>query len=181
MKAHFQLIIVLSHIMIAAIFSLYGPAGAEAMEVGQTVTNVTVRDARDKPAQIPHLGQKTVLIYYVDPDVSNQNDPFTRALKKYKFPDEKFYGLGIVNLLDTKYPNAIVRAMVRREMKASNAVILTDPDSILQKSWDLGNCNNKSVIILIDKNRKVRFFKKGALSDSEISSAIDLIGEMVKQ
>jgi predicted transcriptional regulator len=151
-------------------------ASLRAMAVGQVVENAEVRDASDRPASIPHLGKKTVLIFYVDPDVPYQNDPFAEALKKHRFPQDKFFGMGIVNLRDAPLlPNSIVRAMVRREIRANNAVILTDPDRILQGAWDLGDCNNKSVIILVDPQRRVRFFKKGALTEGEIQSTIQTI------
>ncbi|MBN1532637.1 MAG: hypothetical protein JXA20_08245 [Spirochaetes bacterium] len=147
-----------------------------AMAVGQSVENVQVRDASDRPAAIPYLGRKTVLIFYVDPDVPDQNDPFSEALKKHRFPAERFFGLGIVNLKDAPFlPNSIVRAMVRREIRENNAVILTDPDRILQSAWNLGDCNNKSVIILLDPQRRVRFYKKGALTEGEIQSTIQAI------
>lgn len=167
-------------LLLAASLVIFGPQSASAIAVGQAVDNVTVRDASDNPATIPNLGVKTVLIFYVDPDVPDQNDPFTAELRKSKFPAEKFYGLGIVNLKDTIYPNSVVRMMVRKEMKANNAVILTDPARLLQKAWELGDCNNKSVIILIDTQRRVRFFKKGALTGEEIASTIALIASLVK-
>ncbi len=172
----------LSHLFIAFAAVIAAGIAVFPLSIGETVANVTVRDASDRPTEIPNLGKKNVLIFYVDPDVPDQNDPFSEELKRHKFPVTKFFGMGIVNLKDAPLlPNSIVRAMVRREMRNNdNAVILTDPDRTLQREWGLGDCNNKSVIILIDQARRVRYFKKGALTASEIDSVIATIAGLVK-
>jgi hypothetical protein len=131
---------------------------------------------------IPSLGEKPVLIFYPDPDVPNQNKNFSEAMKKTNFPPARFAGMGIVNLKDAPFiPDSLIRFMIRREIEADKrAVIYTDPDRLLQKAWRLGDCNNKFVIILIDKNMKVLFIKKGEMTQEEIDRVIGLIREMVK-
>jgi len=153
-----------------------------ALSPGDTVHPAEIRDANNRPMMIPSLGEKPVLIFYPDPDVPNQNKDFADAMKKTNFPPERFAGMGIVNLKDAPFiPDSLIRFMIRREIKADKrAVIYTDPDRLLQKAWGLGDCNNKFVIILIDKNMKVLFIKKGDLTREEIDRVIGLIREMVK-
>ncbi|MFO0572937.1 MAG: YtfJ family protein [Polyangia bacterium] len=157
------------------------PAAAQAQaKVGDSLPDATIRDASDKPAPIPDLGQKVLLIMYTDPDDADQNDPFADAVKAKVIDKDYFKSVGIANMKDAPAkPNWIIRAIVRSKIKKYNVTILTDPDRLLPTAWHLGDCNNKSVVLLIDKSRKLRFFKKGRLSDAEQAEALRLIDELV--
>ena len=155
------------------------PAQAQA-KVGDSLPDATIRDASDKPAPIPDLGQKVILIMYTDPDEADQNDPFADAVKAKVIDKDYFKSVGIANMKDAPAkPNWIIRSIVRGKIKKYNVTILTDPDRLLPTQWRLGDCNNKSVVLLIDKSRKLRFFKKGRLSDAEQAEALKLIDDLV--
>jgi len=78
-------------------------------------------------------------------------------------------------------PNWIIRAIIRSKIKKYNVAILADADRALINQWNLGDCNNKSVVILIGKDKKLKYFKKGALSDSETKDTIALIKKTIAE
>jgi len=157
------------------------PVSASALSAGDVVNNVEIRDANNDPMMIPGLGEKVVLIFYPDPEVASQNDSFAEAMKKTDFSDEKLMAMGIVNMKDAPFfPDVIIRFMIRKELeKDKRAVIYTDPERSLQRSWGLPDCNDKFGVILIDKNRVVQFVKLGRLNDKEIKFVIGKIVELV--
>lgn len=152
------------------------------VKVGDTLKDSTIRDASDKPASIPDLGAKILLILYTDPDEADQNDPFADAVKAKGMDQTVFKSVGIANMKDAPAkPNWIIRSIVRGKIKKYNVTILTDPDRMLIKDWDLGDCNNKSVVLIIDKSKTLRFFKKGKLSDAEQAQALKLLDDLVAE
>jgi len=157
---------------------LLGSVFLNAASVGQVLSNVQVRDANNKPATIPHMGTKLISIFYNDADAADINDPLADAIKAKKFPDAKYKGMGIANLKDSKAPNFLIRKIVQGKIKKYNTTILTDPDLILAKKWGLGDCNNTSVFILIGKDNRVKYVKKGAIRGEEINKIVNLIEEL---
>lgn len=168
--------------LLAAIAVLSMPLIALALAPGDLVKNVSIRDANDKPATIPFFGQRVITIFYTDADVSDQNDPFADYLKAADLPEDKHKGIGIANLKDAPWkPNSLIRAIIRSKIEKYDATILTDPDLTLAKSWNLGNCDELSVVIVIDKAGKVQYVKKGALSKAEMEKVLTLIKGLIGQ
>jgi len=158
---------------------LMGIAPALAASVGSTLSNVNIRDANDAPATIPDLGSKVLAIFYSDPDVSDQNDPFADRLKAANLDKSLYKGVGVANLKDTWLPSSVIRAVVRSKIEKYNATILTDPDHLLATAWGLGDCNEQSVVLIIDKHSVLQYMKKGALSASEIESGYQLVVKLM--
>ncbi len=155
---------------------------AKSLKVGDTVENLTIMDAHNKPIMIPDLGKKMVLIFYPDPDNPKGNKEFSDAMKKTDFPLKHFMCMGIVNLKDAPiYPDWLLRIVIRRELATHHkAVIYTDPDRRLAKAWGMGDCNNRFVVILIDPNRRVLLYKKTRMTRQEIEWAVQTIASHVK-
>ncbi|MFH1131388.1 MAG: YtfJ family protein [Pseudomonadota bacterium] len=168
-------------ILIASVFVVASTQHAIALGVGDTVENVQVRDANDKPAAIPDLGKKVIALFYTDPDEKEQNEPFREMLKLNKFDRTRYRGMGIANLKDTWKPNFLVRKIIRRKIEKFKSLILTDPDHILKNKWDLGDCNEKDVVIIIGKDKKVYYIKKGPMTNAEKHKGIDLVRELMKK
>ncbi len=166
--------------IIIAMALCLGVAVAYALTVGQTVQNVELRDAENNPTMIPLLGTKLVSIFYNDADAADLNDPLADALKAKNFPKEKYEGMGIANLKDSKAPNFIIRKIIQGKIKKYNSTILTDPDLILAKAWNLGDCNNTSVVIFIGKDMKVKYVHKGAVRGEEIDKVVKMVEDLIK-
>jgi hypothetical protein len=175
---------------VCTVFALdLGVARAE-IQVGATIENVTIQDANKQPTQIPNLGKKVLLLLYTDPDVADQNDPFGDQAKAANLDQTHFQSIGIANLEDAPAkPNWIIRVIMRGKIKKYDVLILADPDRSLAKAWDLGDCNNKSVVLLVGKDKKLKYFKKGAISTvkdpatgkSEADKVIELIQQQIAE
>jgi predicted transcriptional regulator len=152
---------------------------ALALNVGDTVSSVEIRDANNKPAWIPDIGKKVVTVFYTDPDAKDQNEPFRDMLKAAKLDDTKSRGMGVVNLKDTWKPNFLVRKMVRAKIEKFKKLILTDVDHTLKKKWNLGVTDDKDIVIVVGKDRKVKLFKTGAMSEAEKVAGLKLIKELI--
>ncbi len=164
-------------LLAAALFAL----PVFAASVGQVLANVTIRDANNEPATIPNLGKKVLTIFYTDPDVSDLNDPFADALNAAKLPDETYQGIGVANLKDTWLPGSVIRAVVRKKIEKYKSVILTDPEHLLPTAWGLGDCNEQSVVLVIDKAAKLRYLKRGAMTADEISTNLALVKQLLTE
>ena len=145
-------------------------------QVGQKVCPVTIYDAHNKPLSLPSLGQKHLLLFYVDPDHPSQNKEFRNYFKKHPFTDENIDAYGIVNLKDAPLlANSLLRFMIRNEIAGTQAYVYNDPDRTLSRAWKLGNVNNKFVVLWVNKERVIEFFKAGQLTPEEVEQVHALI------
>lgn len=165
---------------LAALLAL-APARAPAAEVGETLPNVELRDGADKPAMIPDLGVKVVAVFYNDADEADMNDPLADALKARKFDETRYRGVGVANLADSKAPNFIIRKIVRGKIEKYKSTILTDPDRLLPKAWRLGDCNNTSVFVLLDRTGKVVHVQRGPIRGDDIPKIVELTAKLIEE
>ena len=173
---------------------LAGGLDAIAASVGQKVSNPELRDANDKPAKIPDIGSKVVAVFYSDPDVSDMNDAFADKLKAANLDkltevlighrddgDVEYRGVGVANLKETWLPDEVIRSVVRKKIEKYGATILTDPDRLLATAWGLGDCNEQSVVVILDKTATVQYVKKGKMNATEIESGYQLVVKLMEQ
>lgn len=149
---------------------------AMALNVGDTVSSVTIRDSGDKPAQIPALGQKVLTIYYTDADAADNTDPLADALKAKKYPDAIYDGQGIANLKDSKAPNFLIRKIIKGKEEKYNTKILTDPAYLLKTAWGLADCNNAAVVIIVGKDKKVKYinYVRKVIDAAEVAKVVSI-------
>ncbi len=160
--------------VVAAMF-LVGVPYAYAARVGQRLPNVKIRDANDKPSYIPDFGKKVLTVIYADMQSADMNDPVADAIKATDPDLAKYRGIGVANLKDTWAPDGVVRMVVRRKSKKYKSTILTDPDYLMPKKWGLGDCDDVSVVLVIGKDKKVKYMKKGPVRGAEIKKVLDII------
>jgi predicted transcriptional regulator len=126
----------------------------------KAVSAIKLSDPNDNPKDVPWIGEKVLLIFYTDPDVKDVNDNLSNAMKAKGFPQDKYSGIGVANCKETWIPNAGIRMKSRqKEKQFPGSVILLDKDRILQKTLDLGDCNEAGVVIIIGKDRLVKYTK----------------------
>ncbi|HMU38905.1 MAG TPA: YtfJ family protein [Pseudomonadota bacterium] len=165
------------------LFCALGVSGTALAEpkVGDKLQNPEVRDARDQPAKLPEWGNKVLLVLYTDPDEADQNDAFADAVKALGLNKTNFQSMGVANMKDAPAkPNWIIRRVVRKKVEKYGTTILTDPDRLLATAWSLGDCNDKSVVMILDKEGTLRYFYKGKLPDGERQKALDLLKSLVQ-
>ena len=162
-----------------ALLVALSPGAADAAEVGELLPNVELRDGSDKPAVIPDLGAKVLAVFYTDADEKDMNDPLADAIKARKFDEQRYRGMGIVNLADSKAPNFLIRRAVREKIEKYKSTILTDPDRLLAKAWKLGGCNNTSVVVVLGTDGRVAHVQRGPIRGDDIGKIVELIARLV--
>lgn len=135
---------------------------------GKIVPQTKIRDLQNQPVPVPYLGKAPILIFYVDPDHGSQNSKFVDYLEGHPIGGNKIEAYGIVNLADAPLlPNGVVRSMMRKKQQKTGAALYTDVDNSLSKAWGMGDVNNCFVIIFVNKDRKVEFFRYGDFTEKD--------------
>lgn len=162
-----------------------GVGSVNAASVGQELSNPQIRDADDNPATIPDFGTHVIGLTYANVAAGDLGDPLSDAVKAKKYDKAVYRGLGVANLKDSPLPNFLIRSKIRDKIKQYNATILTDVDLTLPKAWGLGDCNDKSVFVLIGKDKKIKYLKytdkNSPWSSAEINSVINMIDDLLKK
>ena len=141
----------------------------EECAVGSIVNNVTLADLEGNPSTLPMWGEKNLLIFYVDPDHPRQNQEFAAEMEEnHLAAGDNIYGFGIMNLKDAPLiPNNMACSIANKRTAKNNATILADKGRILSTAWNLGNCNNYFVLILVSKEGELIYLHKGEFTEEE--------------
>ena len=149
-----------------------------AASVGEKVAPVDLlkyNQAADewKNGQLPDIGKKVVSIMYTDIDVSDINDPLSDAIKKKGYVKEKYTAIGVGNSKDAPgIWNTIIRYIAKKKQKKyPDSHILLDETYALKNAWNLGDCNQKAVVIIVGKDGVIKYIKK-IKSDKESQAMI---------
>ncbi|MEG0807493.1 MAG: hypothetical protein RR410_03975 [Alistipes sp.] len=140
-----------------------------AQEIPHKVKNVEVLNLNGDPCELPHFGEKNLLIFYVDPDRHKQNQDFTEELEQnHRAASPKIFGFGVMNLKDAPMvPNGMARNMAKKRTEKNGGLVLADENRILSTTWGLGDCNNQFVLMVVSKEGELVFMRKGQLSDQD--------------
>lgn len=160
---------------------------AGGIKIGEKAPNFKLQDAQtgkiytlDSPA----FKGKILPVFYVDPDEQKTNEHVEDALLALRKRKEasggvsNAIGLGIVNMAATRIPNMLIKPIVAAKQKKTGAVILLDPDLTIVKLWGLQNDN--SDVVLLDKDRIVRYIYNGKLPPEEVKKLEALCSEYDK-
>ncbi len=177
----------ISYLMIPlmlAVLTLAGYHALHAAAVGQVLQNVTIQDANGKPSQIPQFGKKVISIFYNDANTADIGDPLADAIKAKNYPDLNYDGIGIANCKDSKgLPDWAIRAVLRMKIKKYKSTMLADVNHGIKNAWNLGDCNNTCVVLIIGKDRRVKYvtsIKSKEESKSKIPEVLALLDRMAK-
>ena len=156
-----------------------------AASVGQSVSGLKIIDVYDNPKVMPYFGQKVISIMYTDPDVKDVNDPLSNAMNAKNYDRKKLCAMGIANCKDTWIPNAGIRMKAKQKQKQfPDSVILLDEEKTLSSAWGLGNCNETGVVIIIGKDKKIKYIKyvkTRAQSSAIINEVLAIIDAEIKK
>lgn len=151
--------------------------------VGQAVSNVKILNSNDQPTIMPYFGEKVLVVLYTDPDVKDINDPLSAAIKTKRFSTDKYAGVGIANCKATWIPNSAIRMKARqKEKQFPSSIVLIDDNEKLKQAWGLADCDGKGVVLVIGKDKKIKFLhyvKSQDESSSIIPAAIKTIQEEI--
>jgi hypothetical protein len=152
---------------------------AQAATVGEILKPIELADAHGEPAEIPDFGEKVLIIFYNDADRADLNDPLADAIKAEGFDPELQRGIGIANLKDSKAPNFMIRSVIRGKIKKYKSTILTDPDLRLPTAWDMGDCNNDSIVMLVGTDGKLERIQRGGVRGADIATWLKHIQDLL--
>lgn len=158
-----------------------GSAISMAAAIGQPVSTVQIMDAYKKPVSIPNLGAKVVAVFYNDYEGADINDPCCDVLKNANLDGKTFYSCGIANLKDNPMwlADGIVRMVVKKKVEKYKSDIFLDKNHAVKNAWGLGNCDNGSVVVIIGKDRKIKYVKK-VTSRAESTAIAPAVLAMIK-
>ena len=151
-----------------------------AASVGQELANPQLKDANDQPATMPDFGTHVITVTYANVKSGDYGDPMNDATKTRKYDKALYRGLGVVNMKDSPFvPNSLIRSKVRDKIAQYKSVILTDDNRLLAKAWNLGDCKDKSVFILIGKDKKLKYIRYTDKSNPWTKADIDNVLKMM--
>jgi predicted transcriptional regulator len=157
---------------------------AAKLVVGMKAPEWMFTDADRKEFTMNSWAGKVIQLNYVDPDVSDLNDPFNDAVNKSIDVDKRisrdnFKGFGVVDCKSTWKPNALIRMIAGNKAKKYGTTILFDYDGKLQNLWGLPK--DSYTVVILDKNRICRKIYTGKIPESENEKAIELIMQLIKE
>ncbi len=117
------------------------------------------------------LQGKVCVVFYVSPDEGDTNNSASEALRKEKFPGDKFQSYGIINMAATMLPNFLINSALREKQKTyPKTVYVKDNQKVLVRTWKIAD--NSSDVMVFDKNGALVFRKDGKLSSEEIRKLV---------
>jgi YtfJ family uncharacterized protein len=149
------------------------------LKIGEVPKTVTLKDELGgrldgSPWSSTELTGKVSVVFYVDPDEKDLNNPASEALKAEGFSLEKYQSYGIINMAATWLPNFAISSSLEKKQKIyTNTIYVRDYKKALVKEWGIADDN--SDILAFDKAGKLIFKKEGLLNDKEIQMLIQVI------
>jgi len=84
--------------------------------------------------------------------------------------------VAIINMAATWLPNfAIASSLESKQKKYPNTIYVKDLKKVLVSGWGMGDDSYN--VLILSKQGKILFYKKGTLNQDEINLAIKLINE----
>ena len=139
------------------------------------VVNPTIVTLTNDTSDLPDYGSRHMFLFYVDPE-SYVTESANRDLEKELKADGKLglegktyspdiQGYAVLNLADTKLPSGLIRAVVRMVLgKNVPSLNYADNDHSLRNAWKLPDVNNKFVLMFIDKDGNLVFYRESPMS-----------------
>ncbi|MDQ3262381.1 MAG: YtfJ family protein [Myxococcota bacterium] len=120
------------------------------------------------------LKGKVHVVFYVDPDFADLNNPASEALKKADFPKDKFQSVAVINMGATWLPNFAIDGKLKDKQKEyPDTLYVRDLKKALVKQWNLKD--DSSDLVVLDKEGKVRFVHEGKLDPAAIKQLIETV------
>jgi YtfJ family uncharacterized protein len=152
---------------------------AEAIEIGEIPPKVELKEKLGgrldgKPWSSEELQGKVQVLFYVDPDEKDTNNPASEALDKEKFPPDKFQSIGMINMAATWLPNfAINSSLEEKQKRYPKTIYVRDNKKTLVQAWKIAD--DSSNVLAFDKKGKLMFRKDGKLNAEDIQKLIKAI------
>jgi hypothetical protein len=165
-----------SLLILIFLFSGYGPEFRQNIEA----KDIKLADVYGHEANIPFLGKKVFLLFYIDPDKQHITDPLTNVLDSKEVDMMDFEVVTVINCKDTWIPFLLLRTGARQEQKRyPDSPILLDRSHLLSSAWNFGECDNISVVVIVDKESRIIYMQK-LVSEVECRSIVPAVLNKLK-
>ncbi|WP_053940583.1 YtfJ family protein [Helicobacter ailurogastricus] len=113
--------------------------------------------------------------------VKAENQPLMDKIVAEHFDDTKYQTTNIINVDDAIMGTGLfVRGETKKAKKEHpKSQVVMDNDGVVQKAWDLKK--QESLIVVLDKEGKVRFVHEGKLSDAQMQQVLDLAKKLQQE
>lgn len=120
------------------------------------------------------LTGKVSVVFYVDPDEKDLNEEFGELLKEKNYSKDVINYVAIINMDATALPNFLIASSLKvKQRKYTSTLYVKDYNKKLVKAP--GFADDTYNILILDKDGKILFYKKGKMTSEEITQAIGLI------
>lgn len=112
--------------------------------------------------------------------VKEKNQPLMEAIKDQHFNGMYYQTTNIVNADDAIFgTSAFVSSSVENAKKENpHSQIVLDNQSAVKNAWQLKE--KESLILVLDKNGKVKFIHEGKLSQQQITEVLNLVRSLIQ-
>ncbi|WP_240329272.1 YtfJ family protein [Helicobacter suis] len=113
--------------------------------------------------------------------VKAENQPLMDKIVAQHFDASKYQTTNIINVDDaTMGTGLFVRGETKKAKKEHpDSQVVMDNEGVVQKAWGLKK--QESLIVVLDKEGKVRFVHEGRLSSAQIQQVIDLAKKLQQE
>lgn len=120
------------------------------------------------------LQNKVHVLFYVDPDEKDLNEPLSERLKAENFDRANYQSVAVINMAATWLPNfALEGSLKSKQEKYPDTIYVKDFEKVLVKKWELKDDSNN--VLLFDKKGSVLYKIMGAATNEQIEEFIGLI------
>jgi predicted transcriptional regulator len=152
---------------------------ASELKIGEKAPDFSLKDTQGKIYTLDsaEFMGKVLSILYTPSDKKELNNHFEDILHNYPGLDrsKNYIDIRIANLKDSKFPNFIIKSVIKNKQEKTGGIILLDDRNNIINLWGLKN--HPSDFIVLDKNRICRYIYKGKLTPEEINKAVVVIKE----
>ena len=142
------------------------------------VINPTIVTLSNDLSDLPDYGSRHMFLFYVDPEsyvMESANRDLEKELKadgklgwEGKTYSPNIQGYAVLNLADTKLPSGLIRGVVKMVLgKNVPSLNYVDNDHSLRNAWKLPDVNNKFVLMFIDKDGNLVFYRESPMTDED--------------
>ena len=142
------------------------------------VINPTIVTLSNDLSDLPDYGSRHMFLFYVDPEsyvMESANRDLEKELKadgklgwEGKTYSPNIQGYAVLNLADTKLPSGLIRGVVKMVLgKNVPSLNYADNDNSLRNAWKLPDVNNKFVLMFIDKDGNLVFYRESPMTDED--------------
>ncbi|AZI13910.1 YtfJ family protein [Avibacterium paragallinarum] len=172
------------------LYTTYSPA--HNIQLNALLPAVTVADKGEllienqeintKPWTVSQLNGKVRIIQHIAgrSAAKEKNQPLMDAIKTQHFNGLHYQTTNIINSDDAIFgTGAFVRSSAEKAKKEnSHSQIVLDNQSAVKNAWQLKE--KDSLIVVLDKNGKVKFVQEGKLSPAQINEVLSLVNTLLK-